>query len=66
MNIEQFKQLLKQSPAALGWLLAGVVLTLAIGQYQGSIEIQFGEGYFKFGEGYIKVDVQPPCEVSNQ
>lgn len=66
MNVEQYKQLLKQAPAALGWLLAGVVLTLAIGQYQGRIEIQFGEGHFKFGDGYIEVEVQSPCEVADQ
>jgi hypothetical protein len=59
MNFEQDKQLLRQMPIAVGGLLMGVLLTITIGQYQGSIEI-------RFGEGYLKVVGEPRCEIADQ
>ncbi len=56
MNLEQHKQLLKQVPSALLWLSIGAVLATTLGQYQGSIEARFGEGYVKVvGESFCAI-----------
>jgi hypothetical protein len=56
LSCEQRRLLFKQMPSALGWLLVGVMLTITVGQYQGNIEVRFGEMYLNVkGEAFCEV-----------
>ena len=58
MNLGQHAQVLKKSSLVFAGILAGVLLTITIGQYQGVVEV-----HLEKDSSYFKVDGYPRCEV---